>query len=293
MTKLLRKMEHEMLAIPAFILFTIFCAIPIIESFYYSFTDWNGVSAKANFVGVKNYLELFKDHEIVLPAIGHTLEYAFYVCILVTVIAIPLAVVLNAKLVSVKWLRAIFFFPSVPSALIIGFLWAFFLSTADYGPVNTILGWVGISPVNWLGEPSNARLSILLVSVWQGVGWHAVLYIANLQSIPSDYYESAQMDGANQWNKFRYITLPMLMPTFSISCLFLITGAFKLFDLPIALTNGGPGHSTYYLVHAIYNTGILENRYGRASALSIVLFVFILVVTLLQQKAMNRSEVQN
>lgn len=288
--KFIREMEYEALTLPAFVLYTVFSIIPILGAIYYSLTDWDGITAKVNFVGLTNYVRVLQDTEMVYPAIRNTLVYAVACTLLITILAVPLAVVLDSKIKTAKFLRAVFFFPSVPSALVIGYIWSFMLVSADYGPVNMVLGFFGINPVNWLGDPVLANISIIVVTLWCGTGWHAVIYIANLQAIPEEYYESANIDGASAFQSFYHITVPLLTPAFSVSCLFLLTGAFKLFDLPYALTGGGPGNSSFYIVMVIITRGIRENYYGLANALSVILLVLVLITSIIQQYFVQKRE---
>jgi len=285
-----QELSYEILVIPAVVLFTIFSVLPLLGGLFLSFTDWDGLSFNFKFVGIENYINAFTVSDVFLISFEHTLFIAAVTTILFTILAIPLAVILDSKIPFTKFFRAAFFFPSVPSALVVGYMWSFMLSSSSYGFVNTILGNFGISPINWTGDPTLAFLSIIVVQLWGWTGWHAVIYIANLQSIPTEYYEAAKIDGANIIQSFKYVTLPLLTPAMSMSILFSITGAMKIYDIVYALTGGGPGTSTYVVVQAILKEGINLGKYGMANAASIVLFLVILVITLIQQKVMSRRE---
>ena len=274
--------------LPAFLGYTIFSIVPLFKSFAYAFTDWDGYS-EANFVGLKNFHDLIGDAPM-MTALGNTLLYAVSVPVLVTLFAIPLAVILNGKMKTRNLQRAVFFFPSVPSALILGYLWSYMLSPTGRGLINSILGAFGIERVLWLGTPELAMFSIILVSVWSQVGWHACIYLANLQSIPSSYIEAARIDGANGWHIFRHITFPMLASSMTISVMLLLTGSLKVFDLPFSLTNGGPGYSTTMITQIIITRGVTEKLYGKATAMSVIFFAIIFVCTFLQLTLMKRRE---
>ena len=226
-----REFPYLLFILPAFLGYTTFTIVPLLNSFKYAFTNWDGFN-KAEFVGLKNFFDLFGDAPM-MRALLNTLVYAVSVPLLVTLLAIPLAVLLNGKMKTRNLQRAVFFFPSVPSVLILGYLWSYMLSPTGRGLINTILGVFNIDKVLWLGKPMLAMFSIIMVSVWSQVGWHACIYLANLQSIPASYIEAARIDGASGWGIFRHITFPMLAPSMTISVMLLLTGSLKVFDFPL------------------------------------------------------------
>lgn len=290
MTKLLRlHLGYQTFLIPALFVYTIFTVYPLSKSFYHSFTNFNGYSKDYNFVGISNYTKLLNDDGIV-SAVSYTLFFMMSTTILITLLAIPLALVLDSKAKTRHMQRAIFFFASIPSGLMLGYLWGYILSPASSGAFNTILHYFGFGPIPWLSDPFLAKLSTVIVTVWSFTGWHAVIYLAYLQAIPRELYEAAQIDGANYLQRFRKITLPMLAPAMTISVMFCITGGLKVYDIPLAVTNGGPGFSTYSVTQIILLRGVVEMNYGIATALSFVLFLFILIITALQIKIMQRRE---
>ena len=268
-----KEFPYLLFILPAFLGYTTFTIVPLLNSFKYAFTNWDGFN-RAEFVGFKNFLDLFGDAPM-MRALLNTLVYAVSVPLLVTALSIPLAVLLNGKMKTRNLQRAIFFFPSVPSVLILGYLWSYMLSPTGRGLINTILALFNIDKVLWLGTPVLAMVSIIMVSVWSQVGWHACIYLANLQSIPSSYIEAARIDGASGWAIFRHITFPMLAPSMTISVMLLLTGSLKVFDLPFSLTNGGPGYSTLMVTQIIITRGVTEKLYGKATAMSVVFFFVI------------------
>ena len=189
-------------------------------------------------------------------ALLNTCFYSIVFPLVTTVFAIPLSLVLNSGMKTKNLQRAVFFFPSVPSAIILGYLWAYILSPTGNGLLNKLLGLFGIHPVMWLAVPKWAMFSVLLVNLWSVVGWHACIYLAQLQSIPTEYYEAANVDGATAWQKFRYITFPMLAS------------------------------------QIIIKTGFVEKSYGKATAMSAIFFVFIAVISVIQLKLMKKREVE-
>lgn len=290
MKKLKRELPYLAFMIPAFVVYTVLTVFPLVRTLFLSFTDWSGYTMEnLNFVGFENYAGVFQDKALVI-AIKNTLIYAISNPALVTLLAIPLALALNSNMKTRNFQRAAFFFPSVPSALILGFLWSYIMSPMDFGVLNKFLGTFGISPVLWLADQRMAMVSVIIVSVWSAVGWHACIYIAQLQSIPVDYYEAARIDGANGLQQFRFITLPMLAPAMTISVMLLLVNAMKVFDLPFALTSGGPGYATTMLSQVIIQKSFVEKQYGRATAVSILFFLCVAVISLLQLYFMKKRE---
>lgn len=282
-------MTYLAFLLPGLLVYTLIRMIPLIMSFRYSLTDWDGYAVSYEFIGFKNYWDLFED-EAVLQAIKNTLFFGILNPLLITVLAIPLALLLNSKLRGTSIYRAVFFFPSVPSALIIGYIWLFIFDPTDSGVLNRLLAVFHIDKVAWLADAKLAMLSILFVSVWKAVGWHSCIYIANLQTISGEYYEAAKIDGASAWQRFWSITFPMLAPGMSISLMLILVDSLKIFELPFALTKGGPGYSTTMLTQMIIERGINEHMIGRASAMSIVFIVMIFIVSSLQLSISRRRE---
>jgi len=223
-------------------------------------------------------------------SLKNSVVFGFISPILITLLAIPLALILNSKMKTRNIQRSVFFFPSVISALFLGYIWNFILSPSSQGLINSLLVKAGMKKLLLLADPQMAMVCLILVNVWVSVGWHACIYLANLQVIPSEYYEAAVIDGAGPFNVFRRITLPMLSPAMTTSVLLLVTGSLKVFDLPFALTNGGPGYATTMITQTIITEGVASHRVGFASAMSFMFFVLILVVTLVQFKLMKARE---
>lgn len=275
--------------VPIVVVFVALYVVPLAQSLYWSFTDYNGYSDQVNFVGFKNYLSIWADPSM-LSALGFTLFYAISTTLLVTLLAIPLAVILNNRFFGRGLVRSIFFFPAVPSVAILGLVWTFIFSPLGSGVVNSVLGWFDIPAVPWLANETLAQLCVIIVAVWAQTGWHAMLYLAYIQSIPKDMFEAARIDGAGRWQEFRFLTLPMLTPAISISSLLLLTGGIKVYDLPYTLTHGGPGFATRSLTQAIIENGIAQSQVGKASALSVLFLIAVGLVILLQLFISRRLE---
>ena len=290
--KLRKDLPYLLFILPAFIVYTILTVIPLVQTLGLSFTNWDGYSmSHLSFTGLKNFRLVFADRSM-KTALLNTCFYSIVFPLVTTVFAIPLSLVLNSGMKTKNLQRAVFFFPSVPSAIILGYLWAYILSPTGNGLLNKLLGLFGIHPVMWLAVPKWAMFSVLLVNLWSVVGWHACIYLAQLQSIPTEYYEAANVDGATAWQKFRYITFPMLASAMTVSVMLLLLNSMKLYDLPFALTSGGPGTSTTLVSQIIIKTGFVEKSYGKATAMSAIFFVFIAVISVIQLKLMKKREVE-
>lgn len=197
--------------LPILALFVILFLVPLVQTAYYSFTDFNGYSTNMKFVGFDNYKKVFSDPST-LSGLGFTILYAIVVMIGVTALAIPLAVVLNRKFVDCNFVRSVFFFFSVPSLAIMGMVWKYIFSPMKTGVVNSILTSLGFDPIPWLSNNSWAKFCVIFIAIWAQIGWHATLYLAFLQAIPADLYEQATVDGASKFQQFIHITLPQLTP---------------------------------------------------------------------------------
>ena len=290
--KLRKELPYLLFILPAFIVYTILTVIPLVQTLGLSFTNWDGYSmSHLSFTGLKNFRLVFADRSM-KTALLNTCFYSIVFPLVTTVFAIPLSLVLNSGMKTKNLQRAVFFFPSVPSAIILGYLWAYILSPTGNGLLNKLLGLFGIHPVMWLAVPKWAMFSVLLVNLWSVVGWHACIYLAQLQSIPTEYYEAANVDGATAWQKFRYITFPMLASAMTVSVMLLLLNSMKLYDLPFALTSGGPGTSTTLVSQIIIKTGFVEKSYGKVTAMSAIFFVFIAVISVIQLKLMKKREVE-
>jgi multiple sugar transport system permease protein/raffinose/stachyose/melibiose transport system permease protein len=269
---------NQAFLLPALVIFVFLFVVPLGQSFYWSLTDFTGYSTDVTFIGLANYQTILTDRSMV-AGLAFTLLFAVGTTVLVTVLAIPLAVQLHKRFFGRNLVRSLWFFPAIPSLAILGLVWRYILSPLDSGVVNTVLGdFFGIGPIGWLADNTLARASVIVVGVWGVTGWHAVLYTAYLQSIPHEYYEVARIDGASPRQQFFGITLPLLTPALVISSFLLMTGGLKVFDLPYTLTNGGPGFATYTITQSIVVAGVSQGRYGLSSALAVL---FTLAVALL------------
>lgn len=275
---------------PVIILILISAEIPFLMSLYYSFTKWNGISKHITFTGLQNFIELFTTDKEALKAFFFTVEFSIFNIIGTNVLAIALAVFLTKKLKLSNVLRAAFFVPYIVSLVIIGFIWKFIFSSA-FSSLFNVTHW-GFLNWSWLGTPNLAFISVVLVSIWQSVGFYMMIYITGLQAIPNDLNEAAGIDGANGFQRFFKITLPLLVPSLTVALFMSISNSLKIFDIIFTLTFGGPGKSTTSVTMDIYNEAFVNNRFGYATAKSLVFVVIILLITFIQVKFFKSKEVE-
>ena len=268
--------------LPNFLGFLIFTMIPVIVSIGLSFTQWDSVSP-IKFIGLKNFARLLHDETFKI-SFFNTLYYTIGTVPLTLICALILALLLNKGLRGVKIYRAVFFFPYITSVVAIAVVWNM-LFHPTMGPINDFLRWVGIkNPPGWTGSTDWSMPAVIITSVWRYMGYYMIIYLAGLQGIPGELYEAATVDGANAWKKFKNITLPMLTPTTFFVTIMLTINSFKVFDLILVMTEGGPGRSTNVLVYQIYNEAFLNFKFGYSSAIAMVLFVVVLAITIIQFK---------
>ncbi|MBT1170055.1 sugar ABC transporter permease [Bifidobacterium sp. SO4] len=271
---------------PIIVVFLVLTAVPLVQTIYYSFTDFNGLQQHPNFVGLDNYRKVFTDPSL-LVGLGFTVLFAVTTTLITTAIAIPLAVALNSKFYGRSFARSLFFFLGVPSLIVLGLVWQYILSPLKTGALNSVLISMGLDSVPWLADSNLARGAVIFVAIWAAVGWHATLYLACLQAVPKDLYEQAAVDGANGFQQFVHITLPQLVPGIVVSTFLLITNGLKVYDLPFGMTKGGPGYATNTITQAIIVNGISQSQYGLGSALAVLFTVACMVVVLGQQLISN------
>lgn len=287
--KLKQTLQYEIFLIPAFIAFTTFTIIPLIKTIMYSVTDFDGVRHEMNFVGLKNFITVFQD-EVMRHSLFNTIFYTFCTMILINLLAIPLAVFLDKKTKIKSLERAVFFFPSIVSALLLGYVWGYILSPMQTGALNSLLSIFDVGPFGFTATEWGAKVSIILVAVWTSTGWYATIYLAYLQAIPSEYYEAAAIDGASKWQQFKSVTLPMLAPGLTVNTLLLLTNGLKVYDLPYALTKGGPGYSNYTVTQVIIQRGLSEKQYGPSTALATIFIIIVAVIATVQYMTMRKRE---
>ena len=279
---------------PNFIGFAVFTLIPVICAVALSLFEWGGGDlSRLKFVGLDNYATIFATKKVAEKGIGYFFgradlgialkNTAFYTAVtvpLTIVCALALAILLN-KIKGAVFFRTVFFFPYVSSMVAICVCWSFMLMRN--GPVNQIIMALGINfNKGWTADSTMAMWAIILVSVWRNMGYYMVLYLAALQGIPRELMEAATVDGANKWQQFLHVTLPQLKPTTFFVSVMMVISCFKIYDVVAIMTEGGPGRATKMLVTYIYDEAFVKNRYGQASAISMVLLVIVLAITIIQ-----------
>ena len=275
-----------LLVVPALVFYLVFVVYPLFGGFFYSMTDWNGISPDFNFVGLKNYVNLFHD-QFVLEPLGNSVVFAFVSMILLNVLGLIFAVGLD-NIAGKSFYRGLFYLPSVLGSLVVGYIFSFLFSM-PFASIGQKFGW-DVLANNALGNQDWALMMGCLVSAWKNVGWYMVIYIAGLQNVDKSLHEAAIIDGASSWKRFWSVTFPLIAPAFTINMILSVERAFKEYDLIFALTGGGPGRASELLSMTIYNESFTNKRAGYGSALGVILFLIIVAITLIQLFALRRRE---
>lgn len=267
---------------PNFIGFFFFTFIPILFSFILSVCNWDaGNQSTLEFVGLENFRTMLLDETFHIT-IKNTVYYAVGVVPTTVMLSFFLALLLNTKMRGITFFRSATFFPYVASLVAIGVVWNAIFHPS-MGPVNSILYALGVeNPPRWAASTEWAMLTIILLTIWKNIGYYAVVYLAALQGVPKELYEAARIDGATFIQRLKHITWPMVRPTTFFVVVMLTIFSFKAFDIMYVTTQGGPGRSTQVLVYHIYTTAFVRQEFGYASALSVVLFLIVLAITIMQ-----------
>jgi len=239
------------------------------------------------FIGLRNFQTLLRDSSFRI-AFWNTIYFTGVTVPLTVVLALALALALNRGLRALPAFRAIHFFPHIASTVAVAVVWQF-LYHPDMGPINQFLSALGVeSPPRWTASVTWAMPAVIIMSVWKSVGYYMVMFLAGLQAIPGYLYEAALIDGAGPWQRFRYVTLPLLSPTMFFVIIINLINSFKVFDQIYIMTQGGPGRATSVLVYYIYIQAFVNQNFGYASAMAFVLFILVLVVTIFQFRLQER-----
>ena len=272
--------------LPYLIFFTVFVAYPVGFAFYLTVHSWNIVRPEKPFVGFRNYERLLSD-ELFYKALQNTFVFLVVHIPLQIAVALLLAVVLNQKIRGRAFFRVAFFLPFVTSGAIISLIWLRLY--ADDGLLNNALNSVGLPALGWLSSPRLAMPSIAIMATWKNVGYYLMIFLAALQAIPSQLYEESYLNGANAWQRFWYITLPLLNPAMVLVVVLSTIGGFSLFVEPFVMTGGGPVDSTLSIVLYLYRQAFQFLRMGYAATLGVALALIIFAVTLLQRRLVERE----
>ena len=276
--------------LPALVLYTLLVVLPSVLGIGYSFTDWSAYSSDIGFIGLENYQRFFSLEENYLFFLSNTLVFTLATIALKTVIALGLAMLLSSGVKRlVGFYRTLIYLPAVLPVLIVALIFRSILHPST-GLLNTTLRALGLDGLarGWLIEPSVALWSVIGVDTWRGVGYIMVILLAGLQSIPKDFYEAARIDGANGWQLFRHVTIPLLMPVIMVVTVLNVLHGLRVFDIVYALTNGGPGYATEVMYTVIFNA-FSTGQYGLGTAISSVLFVILAVAGYFVVRLLDRN----
>ncbi|UOQ45633.1 sugar ABC transporter permease [Halobacillus salinarum] len=274
--------------LPALLLYLVFAIYPILQSFYYSVMSWDGFSAMT-FVGLENFKELFKD-----PLFWNSVKNNIYVVLASVLgqvpIALFIALLLNRKLKGAKIFRTIGFLPVVLSTVVISLTWGLIYNSEE-GLINEFLRSVGLEALaqNWLGDTQWAMIAVCITVIWQFVGLYLIIFLAALQNVPEEVLEAARIDGASEWTTTWKITVPMIWDTIIVAIVLCIAGSLRTFDLIYVMTHGGPSHSTDVMALYMFNETFSNLQYGYGSAVSVVIFLFSLMLIMVVRKALGQK----
>jgi len=275
-----------LLILPALIGFFVFMLYPMFTGVYLSFTAWGGFGP-VKWVGLENWIKLLHDKHF-LKAVWNTVYYTLGILAIGVPLALLLALLLNQKFLRGRnFFRAVYYLPVISMMVAVSMLWKWLLSP-NHGLVNYFLGFIGLPKINWLLDPRWAMPGLILMSIWKGTGFNMVIFLAGLQGIPKMYYEAAEIDGANSWHKFRYVTLPLLSPTTYFIVITTMIHSFQIFQQAYILTEGGPREATTTIVYYIYKNAFEWFQMGYACTQAVLLLVILVLATLFQQWLQKR-----
>ncbi|OTN75815.1 hypothetical protein A5886_000891 [Enterococcus sp. 8G7_MSG3316] len=282
-----RSKSFWLLLTPALIGLIVVLFIPLITGGYYSLTDWNG-NTVGSFIGLENYLRAFKDKAFI-DSLLFTAKFSIYSVLLINIIALLLATLVTQKLG--KWttlFRTIFFMPNLIGGIILGFIWQFIFNKA-FESIAEVTGLTFFE--GWLNTPETGFWGLVILFVWQMSGYMMLIYISFLNNIPEEILEAADMDGANPFQIFFRIKLPMLMPAFTVTLFLTLSNAFKIYDQNLALTQGGPYNSTQMAAMNIYNEAFSMRKMGYAQSKAVIFLVIIVIISIVQISMTRRKEI--
>lgn len=284
------KLWYALFTVPLLFIFTTVVIIPFIIGIYYAFFDWDGIPSNPKvFVGLDNFVQIFSDERF-LSSAWKTIKFTVLALISVNVLGLTFALLVTTKLRTTKAARTMLFMPNLIGGLILGYIWQFIFTDV----FKTLGESTGLGNIffNWLMDPKYALIALVVVFTWQMAGYTMIIYLAGIQGIPSELLEAAKVDGANMWQRMTKVIFPLLMPSFTI-CLFLTLGnAFKIYDVNLSLTNGGPVNSTELFAMNIFNEIFGYGHYGYGQAKAILFFIVVAAITLTQVYITKKREVE-
>jgi ABC-type sugar transport system permease subunit len=285
-----RNLAPYLWVLPAVLIYAVFKLGPMLGGLYLALLQWDGIEP-AKFVGLQNFTRMLDD-EVIGMALLNNVKYAVGTVAGKMVLALLLALLLNGALRGRTVYRTALFLPVVMSFVVVGILWSW-LYNGQFGLINSLLRGLGLDFLifDWLGDTRIALWSLMLVDIWKWYGFHMVIFLAGLQTIPAELYEAARIDGAGRWHQFWHITLPLLQPTMLVNVTLSLMGAFNVFDIPYVMTEGGPANSTMVMALHIYVRGFKFYRFGYSAAMSYVLLTLVTILAAIQMRLMARESV--
>ncbi len=270
------KKAKAVMLFPTLLVYSIFIVIPVFIAIYYSFTDYSGLG-KANFVGVKNYINMFGD-KLFLIALRNTLVVLACSAVFLLAGSFLVALLMNVSFRGNAFFKMVVFAPYVIAPIIIGIIWGYILNP-NYGLLNNVLRSIGLDAlaIQWIGGTKWSPLALAMVFTWQVLGFHATIFLSGIKTIPGDIYEACAIDGANGLQKLFYVTIPMLKETFIINIVLIVTGVFKIYELVYQMTGGGPAHQSELLTSYMYFTVFSSRRYGYGMAIAVVILALSII----------------
>lgn len=284
-----RRLWYALFIAPVLIAFLVVVIIPALIGVYYSFTDWNGIANETKWIGIDNYLEIFSSREEFINAFIFTAKITAVLVVTINVTGFGLAILVTRGLKFSNFMRSAFFIPNLIGGLILGFVWQFIFTKA-FESIGTKMGWEFMQ--GWLSTTATGFWGLVILMTWQLAGYMMVIYIAAIQNIPESLNEAAAIDGANSFQRLRHITIPLVAPAVTVGVFLTLSNSFKLFDQNLALTAGGPYHSTQMLALNIYTTAFTFNRLGIAQAKAVLFLIAVAFITLTQMYYSKKKEVE-
>ena len=289
-SKILNKLDFIAFTFPALIVIACVSLIPFVLNFYFSFFDWNGISRSMKFVGLQNFIRIFTVDKTFFNVALFNVRYTVFYVILVNILSLTIALFLAKTGIISSIARSCYYVTFIVSLVAVSFVWKFLL-----GPgFDALYNLTGLAIFNWswLGTSKLAFWSVLFITIWQNVGFYMVIYIAGIVGIPTELIEAAELDGSRGFNRFFRITLPLIMPSVTICIFTSMTFGFKLFDIILVFTRGGPGRVTNTVVYNIYTQAFTSLQYGMATAKSLIFLLVILLITAVQLKFFKSREIE-
>lgn len=275
--------------VPALVFVLFATDIPFVMNLFYSFCDWNGVASKVKFVGLKNFRKIFTGDPLFWKSVIFTLKFTVFYVIISNVLSLAIALKLSRETKTASVGRAFYYVPYIISLTAISLIWKFLLGPS-FDALYEKTGWAFFG-WSWMGKSDLAFIIVVIMSVWQNIGFYMINYIAGIVTVPKDLMEAAVIDGASKTQAFWKVMFPLLIPSISICTLTSLTFGFKLFDVIMVFTKGGPANSTVSVAYNIYKEAFTYNRYGAATAKSLLFVCMILVVTAIQMHVTKKHEV--